>query len=241
MLNQFNCPNCGAALPAQLAQSEIVTCQYCGSTFRNPSSLTPEPTMGDLVLGADFRQLPVSGWTVPNLNNVSAQDGNPPELRAKFNATERNFYALDSSGEFDDIDASVSIKFYDGKPDQIRAGLILRYRKKIGGYIFYLSPFGTYTIGYYQPGQGDALDWKTIMDWSENNVIHKGLNETNRLRVVADGPHFKVYINGVLATAIHDDKYDEGEVILGLEGTSKSSLDVGFSDLQLREVVSGSK
>ena len=241
MLDQLTCPNCGAALPPQLAKSDIVTCQYCQTTFRIPNSLTPEPDMGNLILGADFRGQPISGWTLPNPDNVRTLDGNPPELRAKFGAVNTDYYVLRSSGYFDNVDVSVSLKFYEGTLNQIDAGLVLRYRKGIGGYIFFLSPVGTYTAAYYQPGEKDVMDWKPIMDWSENNVIHKGLNETNRLRVVADGAHFKIYINGVLATSIHDDKYDEGQVILGAEGTAKSSVEVGFSDLQVREVLSGGK
>jgi hypothetical protein len=241
MFDQFTCPNCGAALPALLAKSDIVTCQYCQTTFRVPHSFTPEPDMGDLILGADFRQLPISGWTLPNPDNVRSLAGSPPELRAKFAAADINNYALSTSGEFDDVDVSVNLKFYEGTLNQIDAGPILRYRKGIGGYIFYLSPIGTYTLAFYQPGEKGALEWKTIMDWSANNVIRKELNETNRLRVIAKGNHFKVYINGVLVTTIHDDKYDQGQVLLGVEGTAKSSVEMGFSDLQLREVLSGEK
>ncbi len=241
MLDQLTCPNCGAALPSELAKADVVTCQYCQTTFRVPRSFTPEPDMGDLILGADFRQLPITGWTLPNPDNVRTLAGNPPELRAKFEAVDTDYYVLKSSGEFDDMDVSVSLKFYEGTLNQIRGGLVLRYRQGIGAYMFFLSPIGTYTIGYYQPGEKDVMEWKTIMDWSDNNVIHKGLNETNRLRVVADGNHFKVFINGVLVTAIHDDKYDEGQVNLAAEGTKKSSIEVGFSDLQMREVSSGAK
>jgi hypothetical protein len=237
MLETLTCPNCGAALPPQTAPSETMTCPYCQTTFRVPHSLTPEPASGDLILGADFRQLPISGWSLPNPDDVQTVDGKPPELRAKFGAVDTNNFVLRSSGYFDDVDVSVTLKFYEGTLNQIDAGLVLRYQKGVGGYIFYLSPVGTYTVAYYQPGDKDGMDWKPIMDWSENDVIRKGLRETNRLRVVVDGTHFRVYINGVLATSIHDDKCDEGQVILGAEGTKKSSVAVGFSDIQMREVI----
>jgi len=35
---------------------------------------------------------------------------------------------------------------------------------------------------------------------------------------------------------MHDTRYDDGEDILAAEGTIKSSVEVGFFDLQLREV-----
>ena len=241
MIETLTCPNCGAALPAQPAPSDTVTCPYCQTTFRIPPSTTPEPTSGDLILGADFRQLPISGWALPNPDSVRTLAGPPPELRAKFDAVAKNNFVLKSSGYLDDVDVSVSLTFYEGTLNQIDAGLVLRYHSGVGGYIFHLSPVGTYTVAYYQPAEKDAMHWTTIMDWSDNDVIRKGLNETNRLRVVADGTHFRVHINGVLATSIHDDKCDEGQVILSVEGTAKSSVEVGYSDLQVREAVSSGK
>ena len=65
-MDQMDCPNCGAALPASAAASEVVTCQYCNVTFRIPQTFTPEPDMGNHVLGADFRQDTIPGWGVLN-------------------------------------------------------------------------------------------------------------------------------------------------------------------------------
>jgi hypothetical protein len=61
-MQAVNCPNCGAALPVRAAKSNVVTCEFCSTTFRVPSSLTPEPDMGDLLLGVDFSRKPMPGW-----------------------------------------------------------------------------------------------------------------------------------------------------------------------------------
>ena len=73
------------------------------------------------------------------------------------------------------------------------------------------------------------------MNWTKHSAIRPGLNQTNRLRFIANGNHLRVYINGVLATSLHDNRYDEGEVLLATEGNAKSPVEVGFSNLQLRE------
>jgi hypothetical protein len=238
MLNQLTCPNCGAALPPELAKSDVVTCQYCHTTFRVPHTFTPEPDMGDLIIGADFRTQPIPGWTIPNDDSVSRVDNSSPEFRVKVKGDEFNHFLLKSSGEFDDVDVGVTLNFYSGTADLIKGGLILRYREKVGGYIFYISPIGTYKLADYQPDKKGALVWNNMTDWQSNNLIHKGLNQTNRLRVIVMGNHFKIYINGVIVTTIHDDKFDEGQIIVGAEGSEKSSAEVGFSDLQVREVPS---
>jgi len=237
MFAQSNCPNCGATLPASAFSSEVVTCQYCNATFRMSRTPTPEPDMGNLVLAADFSQDPIPGWAFPSRDKIQLLNDSVPELRANFPPQIGLYYALNSSGYFDNIDASVSIKFYDGNLDLIDAGLVLRYHKNVGSYCVLISPLGTYTLGYYQKGEvDDAMDWKSIMPWTRHSAIRKGLNQVNRLRVIANGDRLRIYLNGVLATSIRDDRFDEGEVLLAIESGEKSVIDVGFTDLQLREV-----
>ena len=125
-MDQLICPNCGAVLPASAATAEVVTCQYCDVTFRIPHTLTPEPDLGNLVLGADFRQEPIPGWGFPNKDKISFLNNTPPELRFKFTPQSGVLYALNTAGYFDDIDVSVSVQFYEGVADYVDAGIMLR-------------------------------------------------------------------------------------------------------------------
>jgi hypothetical protein len=236
-MDQLICPNCGAALPVAAAIAEIVTCQYCNVTFRIPHTLTPEPDMGNLVLGADFRSESIPGWGFPNKDKITLLNSTPPELRFKFKPESGVLYALNSSGYFDDIDVSASIQFYEGSVDYIDAGIMLRYRKDIGGYMVLIDPAGRYTLAYYEKGT-DALVWKYILNWTKHSALKPGLYQINRIRFIANKDHLQVYLNGVLATSIHDSIHKEGEVLLAAEATDKSSIDVGFTNLQLREVKS---
>ena len=235
-MDQLICPNCGAPLPASAANQEVITCQYCNITFRIPKSFTPEPDMGNLILGADFRQDNLPGWDFPNKDNVQFINGTPSELRFKYPAKVGLWYALNSSGFYDDVDASVTIRFYEDKEDIIDAGLVLRYRKTFGSYCILISPLGTYVVGSYELGKENGLEWKTITSWTKHTALRKGLNQINRLRVVIKGNHLRVYLNGVMATSIHDDRFQEGEILLAAEASEKSAVEVGYSDLQVREV-----
>ncbi len=193
--------------------------------------------MGALLLGADFSRKPIEGWAFPNEDKIRLVTNPRPELRAKFPAGPTLYYALNSSGFFDDIDVSVSFTFYSGNVNDLDAGISLRYRKAVGSYTVLVSPLGTYSVGYYQPGTDpNGMDWAAIMNWTKHSAIRPGLNQSNRLRFIAAGGHLRVYLNGVLATTLHDGRYDEGEVLLCSEPGSHSDGEVGFSDLQLREV-----
>ncbi len=237
MLNALICPNCGGVLPPPAPGMVVVTCQFCGTTFSVAKSLTPEADMGNLLLGADFSRKPIEGWGFPNEDKVQLVGGSRPELKAKFPAGPTLYYALNSSGFFDNIDASVSFTFHGGNLNDLDAGISVRYRKGVGSYTALVSPLGTYSIGYYHAGaSNDGMDWTTIMSWTKHSAIRPGLNQTNRLRFIANGEHLRVYLNGVLATSLHDARYDEGEVRLCSEPGSQSEGEVGFTDLQLRDV-----
>ena len=230
-MDQLICPNCGAPLPASLASADVITCQYCNITFRNSNTQAPE--LGNLILGADFTQgLNLPGWSVPEKEYIQFTNDSPPEMRYKFPHRSGVYSALKTSGYFDNVDVSVSITFYEGNVDLISAGLLLRYRKGTGSYNAFITPLAEYAVAYYD----DALKWNPIVAWTKHSALHPGLNQTNHLRFVTSEEHLHVYLNGVLATSIHDSRFDEGEVRLGADGTDKSSIDVGFSNLQLREV-----
>ncbi len=236
MLHALNCPNCGAALPLPLSGEDLITCQYCNTSFHAPKTLTPEPGLGDLILGADFSRKPIVGWSFPSEDKVRLAPNQPPELHAKFPASDTLYYALNSAGYFDDLDASVSFRFQSGNEKFIRAGLILRYQKGVGSYGALVSAQGTYMIGYYEKGPQDDLVWKIILDWTTHSALRAGFNQVNRLRVIVSGDHLRFYLNGVLATSLRDQRYTLGEVLLAAEPGAQMDVEVSFFDLQLREV-----
>ncbi len=237
MFQAMTCPNCGAAVSTSDMQHDLATCAYCRASFRVPKTLTPEPDMGDLILGADFSAGTVPGWGRFHTDKTELKPGTPPELRAEFPSSNLMHYVLQSSGLFDDYDASVSIRFLQGNTRYIRAGFALRYDPNQGGYALLISAQSTYMIGWYHQGDDGKLAWAgELIDWTEHTALREGLNASNRLRVVMYGERMRVYLNGVLASSLRDEKFRLGQVRLGLEPSDKSSIAVAFSDLQLREV-----
>ena len=80
-MKALTCPNCGAALSAAALKNDLATCEFCGTTFRMSKTATPEPDMGDLLLGADFGNDNLPGWEIIRDGEISFHKGNPPELR----------------------------------------------------------------------------------------------------------------------------------------------------------------
>ncbi|MBL8090912.1 MAG: hypothetical protein JNJ43_11320 [Anaerolineales bacterium] len=239
-MKSLNCPNCGASLPEKaIKASDLVACEFCGTTFRVSKTLTPEPDMGDLMLGADFSNNVMPGWEVMNKELLTFHKGNPSEMRGKYKANKKSYYVLQSSGFLDDFDASISMKFTDGNEGKIRAGFYLRFTPDGGGYAVLVSAIGSYTIGYYvkDTTTTNELLWKDLITWSNHTALKTGMNQTNRLRVICHDTKFQVYLNGVLATSFKDERFKTGRLYIAVVPSENSDLDITFSDLQLRETL----
>jgi hypothetical protein len=237
-MKAYNCPNCGAALPARALKLDLAECEFCGTTFRISKTLTPEPEMGDLMLGADFGHKVMPGWEVFNEpERLTFHHGDPAEMHGTYEPSYNSYYVLKSSGFLDDFDASINMKFTEGVTDIIRAGFYLRFTPDGGVYAVLVSTLGSYTIGYYVKGEKGELVWEDLLAWSNHTALRPGLHETNRLRVLCDGQKFRVYLNGTLATSFRDEHFKRGKLYVAVVPTEKSNLGIVFSDLQLREVL----
>ncbi len=236
-MKALNCPNCGAALSERAIKADFTVCEFCGTTFRMSKTQTPEPDMGDLLLGADFGSGTLPGWEVIHEGKLTFHKGSPSELRGDYGPRINSYYVLKSSGFLDDFDAGINIKFTDGDEKLITAGFYLRMTND-GGYGVYISPTGMYNIGYLiLDEKKNEFNWKTLMDWTYHTAMQVGMNKSNRLRVICDGERFRVYINGVLATSFTDSRFKMGKLHVIVEPNGESNLSMALSDLQLREVV----
>jgi len=236
-MKSLNCPNCGASLPASAVKANFAVCEFCGTTFHMSKTSTPEPSMGDLLLGADFANETLPGWEIVRSGEISFHKGNPPELRGLYKPRENSYYVLISSGFLDDFDASITIKFTEGDEKLITAGFFPRMTND-GGYAIYISPLGQYNIGFFTKEANSAdLKWNTLVDWTSHASLRKGKDVTNRLRVIMDGEKMRVYLNGVLATSLKDSRHKMGKLHVICEPNGETNLGVAYSDLQVREVI----
>ena len=234
-MKTYNCPNCGAAVPAKALQDGIASCEFCGTSFRLPKTLTPQPDMGDLILGADFSQENMPGWETENEDSLTFHTGHPPEIRCKFKPHSNSYHVLKTSGFMDNFDVSVSIRFFEGKKEWIHAGIFFRHNTSEGGYGVKVSMQATYSFGYIAMDDSGQLNFNKIMPWAYHSALRPGYEEFNRLRVICQGSSFRIYLNGVFATSFVDERYRMGKIFLVADPGEKSSIEMGFSDLQVRE------
>lgn len=231
-LQELNCVNCGAVLAVDRTKGAVVSCEYCGTSARVPSTMTPQPELGDLILGADFRDPTVPGWVISYKDNVEFKDDEGPEIWAEFAPDDVIYPVIRTPGPFDDFDIGVTIRFIKGNYEQVSAGLELRYGDD-GDYVFRISAQGTFQVGWHKEKEwGD-----TLMSWTTHPNLRTEMGAPNRLRVVMRGNQLRVYLNGVLATSLRDDRFPSGLIRVVISpGSDKPNTVVAYSDLQLREI-----
>lgn len=231
-MKEMNCANCGATLQVIDVRSAVISCQYCGTSFREADSSSPEPEMGDLILGADFRDSKLPGWVISYEDKVEFKNEADPELWATFTPAEVIFPVIRTPGIFDDFDVGVTIRFIKGSYEHISAGFELRYGDE-GDYVFRISAQGTFQVGWHK-----EKEWgETLVSWTKHPNLRSEMGDANRLRVVLRGNRIRVYLNGVLATSLRDDHFSAGLVrVVVSPSKKKPNTVVAFSDVQLREI-----
>ncbi len=234
MFAEIQCANCGAAIEPSAAQGNIVTCGYCGTTFRGAGSLTPQPQMGDLLLGADFRDPTAPGWILSTPEHMEFRPGSPAELWATFPASDLIHPVVRTPGPLEDVDASLTIRFIEGSREFVSAGFEFR-AWDAGDYVARISAQATFSLGWHQQNTwgGD------LIGWTSHPALRPNPGEANRLRVVARGEQLRIYLNGVLAASLRDGRFGHGRVRVVVAPGAQIRAVVAFSDLQLREAPPG--
>lgn len=225
------CASCGAVIGPHAVRGSLAECEACGAIFRLAlDSLTPQPSLGDLLLGADFREPALPGWVVSQPDRVEFRPGSPAELWASLPASDQIHPVVRTPGPFDDVDASVTIRFISGVYEYVSAGFELRAGDE-GDYVVRLSAQGTFSVGWHarQVWGGE------LVGWTAHPALRPEWGAPNRLRVVQFDEHLRVYLNGVLAASVRDGRFRRGRVRLVMAGGSPGPAVAAFSDLQLRE------
>jgi hypothetical protein len=105
--------------------------------------------------------------------------------------------ALNNGNVFTDMDACVTIEPTTIGPQEAHA---------YGGFIFWAIDLNNYyeftvsALGTFAIFRHVADRWITVMTWTPNAAIKKGVNQSNQLRVVTKGTEATLYINGTQLT-----------------------------------------
>jgi len=230
VIHELACANCGAAINPDAMRGDVAVCGYCGAAFRVAASLTPEPAMGDLLLGADFRDPSVPGWIISLPDQVEFRPGSPAEAWVALAASDLIHAVVRTPGPLDDFDAGVTVRFISGVHDQASAGLEVR-SWDAGDYTVRISAQGTFSLGWH-----DQSAWGGyLVPWANHPALRGQWGDANRLRVVMRGERMRVYLNGVLAASLHDDRFASGRIRVVLAPGKGGDAVAAFSDVQVRE------
>jgi hypothetical protein len=229
MIAELSCANCGASIDPQLIRGDVAACSYCGAAFRVAGSQTPEPTLGNLLLGADFRDPAIPGWIISAPDQLELRPGSPAEAWISLPASDLIHAVIRTPGPYDDLDAGVTIRFISGVRDQVSAGFDVRSWDP-GDYVVRISAQGTFSVGWHDKNQwGDYL-----VPWATHPALRGDWGEANRLRVTLRGDQMRVYFNGVLALSLRDGRFPVGRLRL-VFSPGKGEAVAAFSELQLRQ------
>ena len=101
-----------------------------------------------------------------------------------------------------------------------RYGLVFRSVKSDTDYVGYL--FGITCDGRYSLRRWNGEKFIPIIDWTADEHIRSGLNQTNRIGVYAQGDRISLYANSELLEEVRDSTHEEGKfgVFVGSVNTS---------------------
>jgi hypothetical protein len=228
-----------AALPASTAAPVPATATLAPAATASPAPTStprpaptqtpapPTPSLGALLFSDDFSK-PTSGWNLnASANNTFSyqKDGFHIVVNrvGAFKGVEPSPYDLTISNFAVQVDykqiagANVcSGLFFRGHPVGVAASNEVQWSM----YRFDVCPAGSFLVRKIKtnktPGGNTVEDTEVVKD-TPSTAIKKG-NEFNRLMVVARGPQFTFYINGIQVGTLTDDSFPDGSV--GLKGGS---------------------
>lgn len=107
-------------------------------------------------------------------------------------------------------------------------GLLFRVQDPQRFYRFAITSNGLYVVERHNP---DGTWTRLVNDWAPTEAINQGLNVANRLKVIANGPDFTVYVNDILLQQVSDNAYGDGAIALSAGTFGGDTLQVSFDDL----------
>jgi hypothetical protein len=232
------CQQCAAPLPATRAVNGVISCPYCDC-----SQAITLPAAGRVISSVNFSGGQHPGWVATKWVDLAFTDA-PPTLQARCTEhTDSKLYtALKSEGLYDDEDASVTLRFLEGRAGTrehfgLRAGFSLRLQEGSSCcYICTITDDGWVGVGAIDKDKKDGEDYRftTLVKRARFSALNTEWGAPNRLRFVAEGSRLRVYLNEQLAASLRDERYEAGRVELLINPCGEPAR-VDFSDLVLAE------
>ena len=113
-----------------------------------------------------------------------------------------------SPNSFSDFAFQVQMKIIQGDT----GGIGFRMTNSNGGYEFYITPEGSYTLFSHDPVP--YSNTSTILLHGSSSAIRTGLNQSNLIAVLAQGNTITLYVNNRYIGRVVDNTYNKGFVVV---------------------------
>jgi hypothetical protein len=110
-------------------------------------------------------------------------------------------------------------------------GILFRMQAPDQFYRFDITGNGHFTVERHN---ADGTWTRFVEDWPLSNALKQGYNETNLLRVLAEGQAIALYANGDLLHQFSDGGYSEGTIALSGGTFGQPGLSVSFDNLVIQ-------
>jgi serine/threonine protein kinase len=110
-------------------------------------------------------------------------------------------------------------------------GLIFRLNPATRAfYVLELNKEGEYR--FIEANGSNPLNWLTLIDWTPSSAIQGGYGQTNTFLVIANGPHFRFYINKqLIVNDFTDASYSTGLIGFLVGGDTPGGTEAVFSNV----------
>lgn len=153
----------------------------------------------------------------------------PEQLVIQLDAPETVQYAVLREPTFDDFELTVDARQLKGSPES-SYGILFRYQGPDAFYRFDITSSGLYVLERRNP---DGTWERFTPDWRESPAINRGLNVVNQIKVVAEGPRIRVFVNDLLLEEIRDETYATGTIALDAGTFGVPGLQVAFDNVSV--------
>ena len=172
-------------------------------------------------------------WGVGTTAEVEGQVANGVyQLYVKDN---HGIYFASAGENFSDGGYTVEATQIDG-PLNNGYGLLFRLDEESDTfYSFEVSGDGYIWVGYCSNLCMDEAIALAGGDWFRSAAVNTGLHETNRLRVVAEGPQMTFFVNGQEVARTVDSRLAEGDIAVMVEALGERGVRVVFDNIEVSQ------
>lgn len=190
-----------------------------------PGSPVPPPDTSSwkLFLEDDFSD-PNSGWVTDEseIRRIGYEEGQYSIFMKK-----ERWVAWDLVGDtFANFALEVEATQVAG-PNNNDYGVLCRLQDNDNFYFFAISG-----LGYYSVRKLENETWGMLVRWKKSRHILQGQN-TNRLKVIGNGPQMSFYVNDQHLVDIYDTSFPEGDLGLAAGAFDETGVHIRFDNLRV--------